>query len=364
MTEKHLFLATGGTGGHIFPAEALAAEWLRRGGEVSFVTDTRFAAFAGALGTVKEGKSTVYTIASGSLGGGFQKTLFGAIKIIIGMIQALNLLRLYRPQAVVGFGGYPSLPTLAMARLLGIPTLIHEQNAVMGRANRFLSRIVTGTALSFANTSHAPDTARVLGNPVRAAVRDVRDVPYHTPTAGGALHVLVVGGSLGASVFSRIVPAAIAALTPEQRARIQLVQQCRETDLAETRATYEKAGVQAELAPFFSDMPQKLATAQLVIARAGASTVTELLAAARPSLLVPYPSAKDDHQTGNAKAITAIGGGWCMAEPAFTATALQACLEKWLEDPSPLAKAAEALREQPSRDAAVMLGNWVEEIIP
>lgn len=356
-SDRPIVLAAGGTGGHIFPAEAVAEALLARGMRVILITDKRFARFqTGALTQVE-----TRTIHAGTLKRGLMGKLTGVAGIGIGIVQAGLLLRRLKPRVVVGFGGYPSFPTMLAASRMGLPTIIHEQNAVLGRANRLLARRVKRIATSFAQTLMVEprDEGKIVftGNPVRAGVRAVHAVPYPSLDQDGKMQILVTGGSQGASVFSDILPAAIAALPPALRGRIRIDQQCRAADLEATRAAYAQLGVSAHLAHFFSDIPSRLASAHLVIARSGASTVAELTVAGRPAILVPYPHAMDNHQYFNANALEDAGGGWVMPQDGFTASALSARLEAFLGLPSTLAKAAENARRIGQPDAALHLAN-------
>jgi UDP-N-acetylglucosamine--N-acetylmuramyl-(pentapeptide) pyrophosphoryl-undecaprenol N-acetylglucosamine transferase len=283
------------------------------------------------------------------------------------VFKARALLRRLAPAAVVGFGGYPSLPTVFASLQRGIPTALHEQNAVLGRVNRLIAGRVTAIATSFDHVTHLPEgsAARVTvtGNPVRAGVLAVRHDTYEA-TAHGKLRVLVTGGSQGAQIFSRVVPAAVAALPADLRARLEIVQQCRPEDIEAARATYRDAGVAAELATFFDDLPKRLARAGLVICRAGASTVAELTAVGRPAILVPYPHATDDHQSVNAAALTDAGAGWLMRQPEFTPAVLTARLGDLLADPAPLGRAAVAALALGRPDAAERLANLVLLLAP
>ena len=360
MLEKSpIVLAAGGTGGHIFPAEALAEALLARGERVVLMTDKRFAQVeTGALSRVET--RTVY---ARSLRGGMLKKTAAMGALALGVAQAALILGRLKPRAVVGFGGYPSFPTLFAATRLGLPTIIHEQNAVLGRANRRLAARCFRIAASFARTLKVEpgDEHKVIftGNPVRAGVRAVREVPYPNVDHDGALQILVTGGSQGASVFSDILPAAIAALPAALRARLRIDQQCRPADIEVTRAAYAQLGVSAHLATFFNDIPARLAAAHLVIARSGASTVAELSTAGRPAILVPYPHATDNHQYFNANAFEDAGAGWVMAQDGFTASALSARLEGLLGLPSALIKAAENARKAGHPDAAEKLADAV-----
>jgi UDP-N-acetylglucosamine--N-acetylmuramyl-(pentapeptide) pyrophosphoryl-undecaprenol N-acetylglucosamine transferase len=360
-----VMIAAGGTGGHIFPAVALAQALAARGRGVAFVTDARGA----ALGADKLGlpaTATCHTVSAGRLGGGLLRSLRGGVDLLSGTFAAHRLIRRIRPSLAVGFGGYPSVPPLLAAGLAGVPTILHEQNAVLGRANRRLGRGASAFALSFAATrgmeAFAGAPAEVVGNPVRADIAALRDRPYVPPR--GAIELLIMGGSLGAHVFAEIVPAAFATLDPALRRRFRITQQCRKEDIDATRTAYRALDMAVELAPFFDDVPARLARAHLVVCRAGASTVAELTTAGRPALYVPYPSAADDHQTANARAIEATGGAWVLPQPEFTAGALAGWLEAAAEEPETLAQVAGAARAAAHPDAAERLADMVEARLP
>jgi len=354
-----IIIAAGGTGGHLFPAEALAAELLRRGERIALMTDARSAAydssaFANAERFVLRG--------AGLSGRGLRGAAGGAMALVAGTAQARRYLAALQPSAVVGFGGYASFPPLAAARLMGVarrPAIVlHEQNAVLGRANRMMARVADLLALSFPNTTHVPAGAKVamVGNPVRPALAALAGQPYPLPPEGGALRLLVTGGSQGARIFADVVPPAIAALPEAIRARLLVTQQCRAEDLARTETAYRAAGVVADLAPFFPDIAGRLATAHLVIARAGASTIAELECAGRPAVLVPLPSAIDDHQNANARALAEADAAWVYPQPAFTPGALAERLVGLFGVPGRLASAAAAAaalaRPHAARDLA------------
>jgi len=334
-----IVLAAGGTGGHMFPAEALAAELVARGRNVALVTYRRGQSFGDRVPGV-----ATHRIRAGRFDAGLLGKVVGIAELGLGTAQAALKLRALAPAAVVGFGGYPSVPTVLAASRLGIPSLIHEQNALLGRANRFLAPRVRRIALSFAATAGLSPAERArageTGNPVRPAIAAQRERPYAVSGADGAVELLVTGGSQGARIFSEIVPAALARLPAALRARLRLSQQARPEDLAAARASYAGGGVAAELASFFEDVPARLARAQLVVARAGASTVAELTTIGRPALLIPYPHAADDHQSANARAFAAAGAGWTMAQPDFTAESLAGFLAEILDAPERLAAAA------------------------
>lgn len=342
---RPIVIAAGGTGGHLFPAEALAAELLRRGERIALMTDARSAAYDSAAFANAER----FVLAGAGLSGrGLRGAVTGAAKLLAGTAAARRHLSVLRPAAVVGFGGYASFPPLAAARLIGAarrPAIVlHEQNAVLGRANRLMARAADLLALSFEGTANVPPGARtaVVGNPVRPALAALAGEPYPAPLEGGALRLLVTGGSQGARIFADVVPGAVALLPEAIRARLLVTQQCRADDLARTGAAYRAAGVVADLAPFFPDIAGRLATAHLVVARAGASTVAELACAGRPSVLVPLPSAIDDHQSANARALAAADAAWVYPQPAFTPAALAERLTGLFGVPARLVSAAAA----------------------
>lgn len=354
-----IVLAAGGTGGHIFPAEALAGELIGRGLKVALVTDRRGQAFGGKLPGV-----ALHRIRAGRPGAGLIGKFTAACEMALGMLAARRILRALAPIAAIGFGGYPSVPTMLAASRLGLPTVIHEQNARIGRANRWLAPRMKRIATSFAQLDGlgTVDRARIVetGNPVRAAVLAQRGIAYAAPR-DGAIDLLVIGGSQGAHVLSAVVPHALALLPPALRARLKVAQQARPEDLDAVRRAYDESGIRAETAIFFSDVPARLAAAHLVISRAGASSVAELCAIGRPAILVPYRLAADDHQTANAEALAAIGAAWVMSEQNFTAPSLAQRLEKLLATPELLDAAAQAAHRHGRPDAARRLADLLLE---
>lgn len=364
MKAGPIVLAAGGTGGHIFPAEALAVELKRRGRRVCLFTDRRGGDFERRFAGV-----AIYYVPSGRYAGvGPIGKARAGVAVGLGVVVARQLLHTLSPALAVGFGGYPSLPPLLAAYSLGVPTLIHEQNARLGRANRLLAACVDGIATGFGQIIGLSDSGRAklhfTGNPVRAAIADLRGRPYAAPDPAGAIRLLVLGGSQGATVFSDVVPQALAQLPAELRARISLAQQCRPEDLARVREAYAQSGVAAELSSFFEDVPQKLSAAHLVIARSGASTVAELSVAGRPAILVPYGAAADDHQTDNARALEAAGGAVVMAQSRFDAPALARHLQSLLANPPRLGAMAAAAAGIGVPDASARLADLVETLAP
>lgn len=363
-TSKPLvLLATGGTGGHVFPAEALAAELNARGFRLGLVTDRRGSNFKGTLGEIE-----THRILAGGIAGKSLPTLIKSVFALgIGTLQAFALVRKIRPACVVGFGGYASVPTMLAASMAGCATAIHEQNALLGRANRLLAPRVGRIATSFTETrgmnADVESKSILTGMPVRAAIAEKRGTPYPEGEGDTTLNVLVLGGSQGATVLSEVVPAALDRLDTDIRARLHVTQQCREEDLAAVGRAYRASNIKADLATFISDVPERLANAHLVIARSGASTVAEVLAVGRPSIWVPYPFAADDHQTFNARAIDGAGAGWIMPQETFTVENLAARVDSLLGLPAVLKKAAASAFEHGSSDAAKKLADVVVGLI-
>lgn len=363
MTDIPLIVLTaGGTGGHVFPAEALAAELLHRGYRLALVTDARGNRWGGTLGQIE----TYPVAASQMLGRGVFGKLRGVFTLTRGTMQAKALFKRLRPAAVVGFGGYASVPAVAAAVTSGVPTMLHEQNAVLGRANRLFGGKVSRIATSYEDVSHLPAGAAVVrtGMPVRPAIRALAEAPYVPPSDDGPLRVLVLGGSQGARVFSDVLPHAFAALPQDLRDRLEITQQARPEDVERTHEAYENASLKATVQSFFDDVPERLAACHLLIARSGASTVAEVTVARRPSVLVPYPHAADDHQTANARAVEAAGGGWLMPQTAFTAEAMSALLSDLLPSAERLTRAADAAHAFSIPDASARLADAVIDLLP
>ncbi len=354
MTRQLFAIAAGGTGGHLYPAVALAEELVGRGHRVIFLTDERGAAYRGLTDDVQR-----LVLSAGRVDRGRLRQLSGAVKLLRGVAQARRIYRNEPPALVVGFGGYPSIAPMLAARLSGIPCVLHEQNAHLGRANRLAARFASALALSFVHTARLPSAARahLVGNPVRRDIVDVAAHPYAPPASNDPIGLLILGGSQGASVFSRIVPAAVENLA--DRARLRIVHQCRQEDLENTRETYAHLGIPATVATFFDDVAGLLRDTHLVISRAGASTMAELGAVGRPAILVPYPYAAEDHQTANARAMATAGGGWVFPESDLTADKLCRHLDILIRTPSMLASAAAAAHQFGHRDAAARLADLI-----
>lgn len=363
MTEPSalIVLAAGGTGGHVFPAEALARELLGRGLRVVLMTDQRGGKFSEDL------PIPVYRTRASSLGKGIIGKARSIIEMGIGVLQARRRLQKLRPAGVVGFGGYPSVPTLYAAAQMNIPIALHEQNAVMGRANHVMLSKAKIVATSFPHVAGMKNmsSARLVqtGNPVRPTFASLRATPYTPVTDDGPVRILVLGGSLGAKVFSQVVPQALQLMPEHLRRRIVISQQCRKDDIDNARSLFAGAGIDAELSTFFHDVPERMAASQLVICRAGGSTIAELTAVGRPSILVPFPHGHAGEQTANAEAVAEAGGAWLIPEHAFTAEALAVRLESLMALPSTLTKTAAAARAWGTINAADNLANCVCEMI-
>lgn len=357
-----IVLATGGTGGHVFPAQALAHALVARGYRLVLVTDRRGGAYSGLLG----GLETHRIRAAGISGRGLTARISAVLQLGLGLVQARRLLRRLGPSAVAGFGGYSSVPTMVAAAQLGFKTVIHEQNAVLGRANRVLAPRADRIATAFHTTAmlREADQARAVrtGNPVRPEVIEaVR--PYRPPESNGPIEILVTGGSQGAAVFGEVVPPALAALSGETRHRLRVTQQCRAENSPEVARLYADAGIQAELAAFFSDIHERLARAHLVICRAGASTVAELAVAGRPAIMIPFPHAIDDHQRENAARLCDAGGGWLMPQDSLVAEDLCERIRSLLTAPQKLERAARCAARIGAPNAAELLADVVCELV-
>ena len=350
-----IVLAAGGTGGHMFPAIAVGDALKARGHTVIAATDGRGQRFSAGIETEN--------VMAGGIGGGVIGKLKGLCKISLGTGQAMLMLRRRKADVVVGFGGYPSQPTMLAALLLRKRAVIHDQNAVLGRANRLLANRVSHVATSFPDVKGAPADATVLtGNPVRSEIVAIGAEAYNAPDDSGIINLLIFGGSQGARIFSDVIPASVAALPDGLRQRVNVVQQARPEDTDRVQAAYADAEQQAEIASFFDDMPERLRAAHLVIARSGASTVTELAAAGRPSILIPYAAALDDHQTANSAALVAAGGAWLLPEVDLTAEIMAVLLTEILDAPASLQVAAIAARTTARDNAAEALADIIEVV--
>lgn len=360
MAKGSILLAAGGTGGHLFPAEALAHELVARGWQVHLATDGRVERISGNFPA-----TAVHRISAATLGGRNPIALLSALWTIWrGVREASGVIQRIGAKAVIGFGGYPTLPPLFAATRRGVPTMVHEANIVMGRANKALAgrvEVIAGGFLTEQASGH-PEKYVFTGNPVRQPILDALNVAYAAPSAGEPFRLLVFGGSQGAQFFSDAIPAAIRLLPEGERRRIRLVQQVRAEDMEKVKAAYAELGIDAELAPFFTDMAQKLAAAHLVISRAGASTVTELSVLGRPALLVPYPHALDHDQAANAAALAAAGGAEVHPQSSLSPEKLAGRLGDLMADPQKLSAMAAAARSTGKPDAARLLADLAEAI--
>ena len=357
-----ILLAAGGTGGHLFPAEALGVELIRRGLRVRLATDARALRYSGLFT-----RDNIDVVPSETVRGGGLLSLARTVMTLgHGTAVAFNLIRRLKPAAVVGFGGYPTLPPLMAARLLGVPRIIHDANAVLGRANRFLSGRVNAIATSLPGVlDRDPALAgktTTVGTPMRPAVLAAAAMPFASPELNGPLRLLVVGGSQGARVMGDIVPEAIKRLEPVLWRRIVLTQQVRKEDMGRVRAVYDRLKISAELAPFFSDLPARLASSHLVISRSGAGTVAELAAIGRPSILVPLPGAIDQDQFANAGVLAAVDGALRIPQTEFTPARLAAEISAFAAEPARLTEMAAAARSVGRLDAAERLADLVMKV--
>jgi UDP-N-acetylglucosamine--N-acetylmuramyl-(pentapeptide) pyrophosphoryl-undecaprenol N-acetylglucosamine transferase len=354
-------LAAGGTGGHMIPAHALAAELKRRGHGVMLITDDRGARFPGLFADVP-----VHILPAGRLGGGPVGWLKALRAVARGRGEAKRLYREHQPDAVVGFGGYPAFPALLAASALRIPTALHEQNAVLGRVNRLLAAEAEAIGTAYEKIGRLKpkyaEKAVLVGNPVRAEIARLGELPFPPFDETAPLKILVTGGSQGATVLGKVVPAGLGMLEPALRRRLQVVQQCRPEDIDQVRALYAELGIPAELVTYIEDMAAKLADAHLFIGRAGASTIAELTAAGRPAILIPFAAATDDHQTANAREMTQAGGARTIQQADFTPEVLARQIEAMAADPLALNNAASRALSVGRPHAARDLADVVERV--
>jgi UDP-N-acetylglucosamine--N-acetylmuramyl-(pentapeptide) pyrophosphoryl-undecaprenol N-acetylglucosamine transferase len=357
----NVILAAGGTGGHLVPAHALAAELKARGGGVALITDERGARIPGLFDDVP-----VHVLPAGRFTRSPLGWLRAARGVIAGRRQARALYKQFTPDAEVGFGGYPAFPALLAASAARIPTILHEQNAVLGRVNRLLAGDAAAIATAYERVERLKPSHQgkivLVGNPVRAEVARLGELPLPPFDEIAPLKILVTGGSQGASVLGKIVPEGLGALAPSLRHRLQIVQQCRPDDIETVRARYAELKIPAELSTYMADMPAKLGDTHLVIARAGASTIAELTAAGRPAILVPLPSATDDHQTANAREMARAGGARMIPQDEFTPDTLARQIEALAADSQALANAAARSLSVGRPHAARDLADLIERI--
>lgn len=363
-----LVIAAGGTGGHMFPAQALAEEMLARGWRVKLSTDPRGARYT--QGFPKAVKIEVTDSATFARGGMLARVIV-PLRIAGGVASAVRRMRKDPPAVVAGFGGYPAIPAMIAAWVHKRPRMIHEQNGVLGRVNQIFAPRVHKVACGVWPTALPAGVEGIhTGNPVRGAVRELAGAPYVAPAmpdheegaAEQRIHILIIGGSQGARILSDVVPAAVLALPPELRDRLCLSQQVREEDLARVTAIYDAEGIRAELKTFFADVPARMENAQLVISRGGASSIADIAAIGRPSILIPYAAAAADHQTANAKGLVEAGAAVAIAERDLSAASLSEAIRAILTDPAKAEAMAAAARAQGRADATERLAALVEEL--
>ncbi|AQZ51802.1 undecaprenyldiphospho-muramoylpentapeptide beta-N-acetylglucosaminyltransferase [Martelella mediterranea] len=359
MDNYCFFLSAGGTGGHLFPAESLAHELIARGHTVHLITDHRAERFAGSF------PADIHVVPSATIGSKNPVAIIRAgWKLFSGTRKARALFARYKPAAVIGFGGYPTVPPLMAATSAGIPSMVHEANAVMGRANRMLASRVKAIAGGFLSSDDATYGSRILvtGNPVRQSVIEASQTPYRKRGAADPFHLLVFGGSQGAHFFADAVPDAVAALDDELRKRLVITQQARPEDLDAVRERFATLGIDAKVAPFFDNMPELIADADLVVARSGASTVTELSVIGRPGVFVPLPHALDQDQAANAALVEANGGAEVVRQSELTTERFAEILKDAIAHPEKLETAAAAARAAGRPDATQRLADMAEAL--
>jgi UDP-N-acetylglucosamine--N-acetylmuramyl-(pentapeptide) pyrophosphoryl-undecaprenol N-acetylglucosamine transferase len=359
MAAPLLLIAAGGTGGHMFPAQALAEAMLAKGWRVKLSTDARGARYTGGFPRAV----TIAKVSSATFArGGPLAKIAAPLRILGGIIAASFRMMREKPSIVVGFGGYPTIPALSAALILRRPRMIHEQNGVLGRVNHFFApkvdRVACGT---WPTTLPAGVTAEPVGNPVRAAVQERAAAPY-IPPGDYPMSVLVIGGSQGARILSDVVPAAIAALEPALRDRVRVAHQARDEDQVRVIAAYAAAGIRAEVEPFFSDVPRRLSEAQLVISRAGASSIADIAVIGRPAILIPYAAATGDHQTANARGLVDAEAAILIPEKQLDAGTLAAQITAILTQPKAAERMARNALAQGRPDATDRLVALVETI--
>lgn len=357
QSPKKLLLAAGGTGGHMFPAQALAETLKAQGWQIAMITDARGKKHTGAIPADPIVEVKAATISARKP----VAALKGVIKLWQGTAQAKRFIKDWKPDVVVGFGGYPAFPAMRAAQRIGLPTIIHEQNAVLGRVNRIFAKRANHVVSGFEQLSLLPEGANhvCLGNPMRAQIIHAVPKHYTAPAAGGPINILIIGGSLGAKIISETMPAAIAMLPKEMRARLNVVQQTRPEYHDASRKAYKDAGVNALCETFFSNIETHLAAAHYVVGRAGAGSVSEIAVMGKPSLLVPLAIAMDDHQTRNAMSLSRLNAADILPESEFTPERVKTTLEARLNDSHWLTYAAAAARSQGRARAAQDLAAMV-----
>ncbi|WP_170400395.1 UDP-N-acetylglucosamine--N-acetylmuramyl-(pentapeptide) pyrophosphoryl-undecaprenol N-acetylglucosamine transferase [Ruegeria arenilitoris] len=359
MTKPYLLIAAGGTGGHMFPAQALTEAMLQKGWRVRLSTDARGARYtSGFPHSTEIVEASSATFARGGLAA---KALVGP-KIAAGVSgMAVQMMR-DRPDVVVGFGGYPSIPALGAATMLKIPRMIHEQNGILGRVNQLFATRVSQVACGIWPTD-LPEGAKGVhtGNPVRAAVLE-RAAAGYIPPGDYPMSILVMGGSQGARILSEVVPDAIAALPDALRDHIRVAHQARDEDAERVTAFYADHGIRAEVKPFFQDVPRRMSDAQLVISRSGASSVADISVIGRPSILIPFAAAAGDHQTANARGLVQAGGAIMIPENLLDVSVLTEQITAVLTNPEAAQKMAHAALSTGAPDATERLVHLVEDL--
>lgn len=357
--DRVVLLAAGGTAGHLFPAAAVAEVLTSRGWQVHLATDHRAETYGSDFPAV-----ATHLISSATISRSLTGLIRAVWKLGAGFVQSWRLVGRLRPAVAVGFGGYPTLPPILVATRRGVPTIVHDQNAVLGRANRFLAGRVDYLATSVAEVARADGIAASVvetGNPVRPLVREAAKIPYSERSVEEPFRLLVFGGSQGASFLSDLIPAALAELPEAKRSLLRIVQQCRPGDLGAVTAAYEKLGIRADLHGFFADLPRRMAASHLVISRSGASTCAELTVIGRPAIMIPLPGALDHDQRENARLIDAAGGGWMVAQADLTPERLGGMLARFIDDPDGLREAARRAGTMGRHDGAERLADLVEQ---
>ena len=359
---RTILVCAGGTGGHLFPAEAVARVLGDRGWRIELVTDHRARDFGGEFPAAE-----VHLVPSATPS---QRSLFGkvsaALKLARGTFRAWRLVGRIKPAAAVGFGGYPTVPPILAARLRRVPTIIHDQNAVLGRANRLLARFADRIATASKTLSLPAKLASkeaLTGNPVRPKILNAARSPYNPPLPEDPIRIAIFGGSQGARILSQIMPAAVRMMRPELVNRLHIVQQCRHEDLTKVEAEYREIGAKSELATFFANLPARIAESHLVISRSGATTISELGVIGRPAILIPLPGAIDQDQLANAALLTAAGGGWAFDERTLDAAELAGIMTDLFDNPERLADAAAAAAATGVADGAERLADLIEQVV-
>ncbi len=362
MAKPLVILTAGGSGGHTFPAEALASQLKNRNLNLAFVTDKRGKRFNGALGEI----ATFSVSGASVMGRGIAGKIIATLKLLLGTFQAIILFRNLKPDLVVGFGGYASIPACMAARIMGIALVLHEQNAVLGRANRMFGDYASLIATSFPDVKFTNETMNILqvGTPVRSKIAELHERKYKAPKKDDVFNILVTGGSQGATILSEIVPKAINELPDEMQARINLYQQCRPEDIENVQKLYELSKATVTLKTFFENIPELLAKAHFVISRSGCSSIMEPATVGVPAILVPYKYSADNHQLENAKAVEAVKAGWLIEQENFTVQSLNKIIYSIFEEPKLLEKLSDNFRENfASHDVAEVFADVVEDLL-